>query len=320
MKRIPAVIGIDTSNYCTSLALLGFTGQLLADERIWLPVPEGERGMQQSEAVFHHVTHLPRLFIRIDFSQILVKGIGVSTAPRPVEGSYMPVFRVGTSWATSLAQVLNVPLIETTHQEGHLAAGEMSTSPPLTANQFLAVHLSGGTTELLSVQRMPTGYKIERIGGTTDLNAGQLVDRIGVALGLSFPAGAELEKLVQRSPEGSSFAVPSAVKGLECSFSGPYTALMRALKEEKVSTSTLAFAVFRCIANTLEKILRNAFAKGYPREVLIVGGVAANQLIRQRLRERLEHHSVGGTLYFAEPRLSGDNAVGVARLTLRQVE
>lgn len=320
MMQTPAVLGIDTSNYCTSLALLDFTGRILADERIWLPVPKGERGIQQSEAVFHHVTHLPRLFSRLNFSQVIVKGVGVSTAPRPVEGSYMPVFRVGTSWGSSLAHALNVPLIETTHQEGHLAAGEMSASPPLGASQFLAVHLSGGTTELLAVQRKPAGFEVQRIGGTTDLNAGQLVDRIGVALGLSFPAGPELEKLAQEAPEGSSFAVPSAVKELECSFSGPYTALVRAWKEEKVAAPILAFAVFRCIANTLEKILRNAFAKGYPREVLIVGGVAANQLIRQRLQQRLEHNSVRGSLHFAEPQLSGDNAVGVARLTLRQVE
>lgn len=320
MSKVPAALGIDTSNYCTSLALVDTEGNPLADERIWLPVPQGERGMQQSEAVFHHVNHLPDLFSKLDLSSVQVVAVGVSKAPRPVEGSYMPVFRVGTAWGASLAHAWNVPLVETSHQEGHLAAGELSASPSLAADHFLAIHLSGGTTELLNVQRKRGGYNIQRIGGTTDLNAGQVVDRIGVAMGLSFPAGPELERLAQDAPKKISFAVPSAVKGLDCSFSGPYSALARAWEGKEASPEVIAFAVLRCISNTLEKLLLNAFAAGYPRTVLIVGGVAANGLIRQRLRERLGHSAVGAALHFAQARYSGDNAVGVASLALSSLE
>jgi len=227
----------------------------------------------------------------------------------------MPVFEVGVAWGLSLSKAWDVPFWETTHQEGHIAAGSATASPPLSEESFLAIHLSGGTTDLLQVVKKEDGYDVTPVGGTRDLNAGQLVDRVGVAMGLPFPAGPSLEKLALRHT-GLPVTVPSAVRGLDCSFSGPETALLRMWEKKELSPEGIAFATLRCIANTLERWLLNAFRAGYARTVLIVGGVAANRLIRERLRHRLEHPAVGARLHFADPRYTGDNAFGVARIGL----
>lgn len=315
MEKRPAVLGIDTSNYFTSLCLVDEKGSPLFDGRMGLEVARGERGLQQSTAVFHHVRNLPRLMSRMNLEGVRIVAVCASRAPRPREGSYMPVFEVGLSWGLSLSEAWGVPFWKTTHQEGHIAAGVATAGPPLSEESFLAVHLSGGTTDLLRVAKKAEGYDITSIGGTRDLNAGQLVDRVGVAMGLPFPAGPSLEKMALRY-SGSPVTVSSAVRGLECSFSGPETALLRMCEKKELPPEGIAFATLRCIANTLERWLLNAFRAGYDRKVLLVGGVAANGLIRERLRLRLEHPAVGARLYFADPRYSGDNAFGVARIGL----
>lgn len=310
------VLGIDTSNYRTSLSLVDEKGNPLADERSWLQVGVGERGLQQSTAFFQHVNRLPDLFHRISLERVRVDGVVASGAPRPAEGSYMPVFLAGVSWGQSLAHAWGCPFWRTTHQEGHIEAGIATADRPLGGERFLAVHLSGGTTELLDVHQRPGGYDIRKLGGTRDLNAGQMVDRIGVAMGFSFPAGPELEAAMA-GEEASSFSVPSAVNGLECSFSGPLTALERAWEERRATRGEIAQATMGCIANTLEKMILNAFDLGLPKKILIVGGVAANECLKNRLRYRLEHRAIGSRLSFADPRFSGDNAFGVARLGLK---
>jgi N6-L-threonylcarbamoyladenine synthase len=122
-----AFLGIDTSCYTTSLCLLKSTGELLADARQILKVPEGNCGLQQSVMVYQHTRNLPELmaavFTHKDFK---ICGIGVSAKPRPREDSYMPAFLAGLGLARSLQAVLKVPLWEISHQENHLEAGVWS--------------------------------------------------------------------------------------------------------------------------------------------------------------------------------------------------
>lgn len=337
---IDSILGIDTSNYRTSICLIDLEGQVLAEARDLLQVQQGERGLQQSEAVFQHVMQLPKQMERIfacrdgkakvpaagsaagnqvnRHGKTRIVAAAVSTAPRPVPGSYMPVFRVGEMAARSLAAVLGIPLYETTHQEGHIAAGEYSAEERPAGDRFLAVHLSGGTSEILLCTRKQTGYTIEKLGGTNDLHAGQLIDRIGVALGLPFPAGPALEKLAAEADINAAFSVPSSVSGFDFHLSGPETALLRAVESGKVRGASIARAAEQVIANSLEKSLRFAVEQGYPKEILIVGGVASNTYIKQRLKKRLEHKAVGCRLFFTQPAYSGDNAYGVAMLGLLQ--
>jgi len=310
MKKV--LLGIDTSNYRTSLCLVGEDGQIVAEAKRLLQVKEGKRGLQQSEAVFQHVMNLPDLCDQLALTEWDVAGVCVSSRPRPVEGSYMPVFKVGEGLAKSLAIFLKVPYYLTSHQEGHIAAGEYTADQRMAVDRFLAVHLSGGTSEILDCTRTEEGYAIEKIGGTIDLHAGQLVDRIGVALGLAFPAGPYLEELGKGS--NGDFRVPSSVDGFTFSFSGPEATLLRAVESKQIPREDIARATEQCIANALEKSLRNAVEAGWSKEILIVGGVAANQYIRERLIKRLEHPAVKARLTFCDPAYTGDNAYGVAML------
>lgn len=312
-----AVLGIDTSCYTTSVALVDEKQKVLFDHRQLLRVPKGECGLQQSMAVFQHINNLPEILEKA--FQVVppkeIKTVAASIKPRPVAGSYMPVFVVASSQGRILAAGLGAPFCSTTHQEGHLRAG-MWSADLVGRHPFIAVHLSGGTSEVLLVTPERGGFIIRLVGGTTDLHAGQLVDRVGVMLGLPFPAGPHLERLAREADrEDKEITLPSAVQGYNFSFSGPAAHAER-LVRRGAPPAAVARAVERCIANTLEKVLRPLIEETGRRDILIVGGVAANLFLRERLRHRLEHRAVGARLYFAAPEYSTDNAVGVALLGL----
>lgn len=309
-------LGIDTSAYTTSLALTDHEGRLLEDQREMLKVDPGEQGLQQSRALFGHLKNLPQVIGKTlaRYSGRNIKAIAVSARPRPREDSYMPVFIAGLSLAESLSKALSVPLVTTSHQEGHLAAGLWSTGLKTNTAGFLALHLSGGTTELLLVTLLgekPLKFDVKILGGSSDIHAGQLIDRIGVAMELPFPAGPALENLARHIANGEKILVPSAVKGFQMSFSGAET-LARVLLHKNIPREVIARSIEHCIATSVEKVTRKAVMETGRRDVLVVGGVGANQYIRERLKKRLEHRAVGARLYFPEPAYSSDNAVGVS--------
>lgn len=312
MVPTPLYLGIDTSYYTTSLALVDDAGRLLEDQRRPLAVKQGERGVSPPQAVWAHLKALPEVaepLLRAYGKEI--RAVAASVKPRPIEGAYLPPFKVSEGFGRSIAAALGVPFYPSTHQEMHIMAGLWSSDRPPEGERFLAVHLSGGTTELIRVTRRAGGFDEELLGGTRDLHAGQFVDRVGVALGLPFPAGPHLEQLATGGEFGR-ITLPSSVQGYQISFSGPETAAQRLVG--KAEGADIALAVLACVAKTLEKWLRMAVDEIGLKEILIVGGVAANQILRQRLRERLEHPAVGARLSFAQPRFSTDNAVGTALL------
>lgn len=299
-------LGIDTSCYTTSLAAVDSEGRLLADERRLLPVPEGKRGLRQSEAVFLHLGNLPELaaLVKEKLGMPEIAGIAASVRPRPLEQSYMPVFTVGASFGKSLASFSGAAFWELSHQEGHLLAGIWSSG--MAEKDFYALHVSGGTTELLAVVFAGGIWKIKKIGGTEDLHAGQFIDRAGVALGLSFPAGPELEKLAQKAGS-ETVDVPVSVRGTTVSFSGPESHIQRLISAAGGSRAEIARAVESCIAASLLRLVRNAWKEYGQKPVLFIGGVMANDFIRRRL-----DGSLPGYCLFADARYSGDNAVGAA--------
>lgn len=309
-------LGIDTSNYCTSLALVDGEGRLLAEKRKLLPVRQGERGLKQSEALFLHLAQLPEVAEEIlgQTDPGRLAAIGVSVRPRPRSDSYMPVFRAGETLARTLAALAGARVVETSHQEGHIAAGLASAGSPA-KSAFLAIHLSGGTTDLLEVKCREDGegfFEINQLGGSKDLHAGQLVDRVGVAMGLSFPAGPALEKLASTAGDAElKFSAPCQSGWLH--LSGAENQAYRAIAAGQ-PPAAIARAVENCLARGLEKLLLYGSQQTGLKEALLVGGVVANQYIRQRLHKRLGHPAVGIKLYFAAPGFSGDNALGPALL------
>ncbi len=299
-------LGFDTSNYTTSVA--ASDNGVLKSKRKLLEVSKGQRGLRQSDAVFAHLKALPTLYKELlnelDISNI--KAVGVSTRPRNVEGSYMPCFLTGEGYAKVVADTLKVPLYTFSHQDGHIMAGVFSSGEmELLEDDFLSVHLSGGTTEILKSRYNGYSFDNEIVGGTKDISAGQLIDRIGVMLGLEFPCGKELEKLA----EGSNKIIKTKVSAKDgyINFSGAETQLGKMIGIEK--DSDIARAVFENIKEALSLSLIDIMRKTNINKVLMVGGVASNSLIREELEKR-----VSKEIYFASKEYSCDNATGIALL------
>ena len=305
-----SVIAFDTSNYTTSIAW--FDGSQGENCSRLLPVREGELGLRQSDAVFHHTKSLPELSGRL-FSHIAVNdvaAVGVSTRPRAVEGSYMPCFMVGYSHAKVLADALGVPVVECSHQQGHVAASLWSAGRlDLLDTPHLAWHLSGGTTELLLVEPEGKNVRCTCIGGTSDISAGQLIDRTGQILGLPFPAGKHLDALWQETNNKDIFRVKCP--GFTFSLSGVENKVSQFYSASNNKPETAAYAL-RCVCHAVFAATKNA-QKEYPGlPVVFSGGVASNSMLRKAVAPL--------DPIFSEPQYATDNAMGIAVLTYRLQE
>ncbi len=300
-------IGFDTSNYTTSAAF--FDGETGENRGRLLTVAEGALGLRQSEAVFQHVKRLHRVAEELCGGGLPgeIEAVGASTRPREAEDSYMPCFRVGEGEGRTLAAVLGVPFFPCSHQQGHIAAAAWSAGrPELMDAPHLAWHLSGGTTELLYVQpsgAMPTATPV---GGTSDISAGQLVDRVGAALGLPFPAGRALDELSRASDRDDRF--PVRLRGSTFSLSGMENKI-RGMLERGAAPADAARFTFETLAFALERATCAARERLGDLPVLCSGGVASNALLRERLAP------LGAV--FAPAQYSTDNALGVAILAHR---
>lgn len=305
------VLGLDTSNYTTSAAV--FDGQDGLNASRLLTVKEGELGLRQSEALFQHVQRLPGQVEKLAQSGLLrdIRAVGASTRPRAVEGSYMPCFLAGTSQGQSMAYLLGVPFFAVSHQQGHLAAAAWSSGHlELMDRPFLAWHLSGGTTELLRVWPDGVNVQAEILGGTSDISAGQLIDRAGVMLGLQFPAGKALDQLYDSESDCKTY--PVKLNGLTFSLSGMENKV-RQFHEKGASAGEVARFVLDLVADVVLRTTQAA-QKEYPGlPVLCSGGVASNRWLRQVME-------AGCGALFSQPQYSTDNAMGVAILTQRLLE
>ncbi len=295
-------LGIDTSNYTTSIAVSDDT-EIIAQVQTPLAVKHGERGLRQSDAVFAHTVNLPELFSKLEYSGY--SAVGVSSSPRDNEGSYMPCFIAGVSAASSASSSLNAPLYRFSHQRGHIAAALYSVGrEELLSNELIAFHVSGGTTEILHLK----DGKIGLIGGTEDLSCGKLIDRVGVMLGLDFPCGMALSELA-RFPDDIK-GIKLSVNDLSFNISGienkASDLISSGAEREYVASYVIAY-VYKLI-----KRLTEVCAERYPSLPLIYsGGVMSNHYIRAKIENEF-----GGL--FAEPRFSRDNAAGIARLAMMQ--
>lgn len=304
-----SAIGFDTSNYTTSIAV--YSSHNSKNYSKLLPVKQGELGLRQSDAVFHHIKGLPELSDRLfsDLTDELITAVGVSTRPRAVEGSYMPCFMVGYSHAKLLADTLHIPLVECSHQQGHVAAALWSAGRlDLMDTPHLAWHLSGGTTELLLVQPQGKNVICTKIGGTTDISAGQLIDRTGQLLQLPFPSGKHLDAISADAEKRDLFNIKCNVT--EFSLSGMQNKMQQYHFQNANDAETAGY-VLRSIADVILRATINA-QKEYNLPVVFSGGVASNALLR-RVLSPLDP-------IFAQPCYSTDNAMGVAIIASRLQE
>ena len=301
------VLGIDTSNYTTSVAV--FDGRDGENRSRLLDVAPGQLGLRQSDAVFSHVKRLPALLegLLADMGHPTVEAVAVSTRPRAVEGSYMPCFLAGVMAARSAAAALDVPCYAVSHQQGHVAAALWSAGRlELMDRPHLAWHLSGGTTELLLVEPEGANVRATKLGGTSDISAGQVMDRTGKLLELPFPAGKALDALSE-----TGAAKPFRVKtdGLTFSLSGLENQIRAFYQKTGSAADTAAFAI-GSVVDAVLRLTRAAQAQYPGLEVVFSGGVASNRTLRK----------ICPFCVFAAPQFSTDNAMGVAILGRRLLE
>lgn len=303
-------IGIDTSNYTTSVALYDSETNSIVSKRKLLPVSDGQLGLRQSDAVFHHTQQLPmlfeQLFADVDVDASDIKAVCASFAPRKMQGSYMPCFTVGSGFARALSATLGVELYDVSHQQGHIAAALYSIDRlDLLSERFIAFHVSGGTTDALLVNGTPGEFlSCELIATTLDLNAGQLVDRVGLMLGCSFPCGKQLEALACEC--GDIINVRPTLKGNDCCLSGVENICKKAINDGK-SDAYVAKLCLKYIEATLLSMTGKLIEQYGDIPVVFAGGVMSNSIIRKNITEALKCD-------FSKPEFSTDNACGVAVL------
>lgn len=293
-------LGFDTSNYTTSIAL--FDGKTIVQQKQVLSVKPGEKGLRQSDAVFQHTVNIPKLIDKFDFDNI--DAVGVSTRPRNIEGSYMPCFLVGENVATVLSDVNGIPMHKTSHQVGHILAALYSTNQiDLIKQKFIALHLSGGTTEVLLVTPDKDEIiKAEVIASSNDLKAGQAIDRCGVMLGMSFPCGKELDLLSQKSE--MEYKHKPTIKNLDCSLSGVENKAHK-MFDNNEKPEDIAKFVLSYISQSVLAMLDKVIEQYGEMPIVFSGGVSSNSLLRKTIKEKYD-------AYFALPEFSLDNAAGVA--------
>ena len=304
-------LGIDTSNYATSLAVFDTNaGEVVCDCKRFLPVREGQLGLRQSDALFHHTAALPEMLAelgqKVNLTQI--EAVGVSARPRPVNASYMPCFLAGVSAATAFCAAKGIPLVQTTHQQGHISAALFAASgADLFGKEELVFHVSGGTTDLLHCKGPDS---ITCIGTSSDLYAGQAVDRLGVRLGYAFPAGIYVSQLAAACTENIKPKV--SVRGTTCSLSGLQNQCEKLLAEGKSPEYVSKYCLL-CVAETLRRMAAAALEWNPGLPVVFAGGVMSSEIVRDYITKRMQY------AYFVPGKFASDNAIGVSILAAREI-
>ena len=296
-------LGIDTSNYTTSCAVYDEISDKVVQKKKLLPVKSGELGLRQSDAVFHHTVQLPQLINEL-FSEFngYISAVGVSEVPVRQKGSYMPCFLPGVSAATAVACVNNIDLYKYSHQQGHLMAALYSAGKrELYGKEFLAFHVSGGTTQLLSVKG---DLEATLIASSLDLKAGQAVDRVGVMLGFPFPAGKYVDELASKSDK--KYKINLKLNNGNCNLSGVENKCKEMFKKGENKEDICRYCI-DYIITALEKMMLYALSEYGEMPVVFSGGVMANSIIKKYFTEKYG-------AFFAEPEFSSDNAAGIAIL------
>ncbi len=298
-------LGLDTSNYTTSAAIYDTDTQEIQQSKKLLPVKHGEKGLRQSDAVFHHTVQLPEVLAELQIPGHALNGIGVSVRPRNIKNSYMPCFLCGEGLAQAFGQILQIPVFKTSHQIGHILAALYSSGKLSWIDKpFLAFHVSGGTTDCILCKPDEDLFSITPVSSSLDLKAGQLIDRVGLMLGLHFPCGMALEQLAMQSRQ--KFRYKPVMKQADCCLSGLENQCAR-MQKDGIPACDIALFCLTAVSEVLIAMTQQAL-KHFPEiPVLYAGGVMADQYIQNRLKQQIYSE-----IAFAEPEFSCDNAAGTA--------
>ena len=310
------ILGLDTSCYTTSIAAITLDKKIILNEKIILKVKKDCKGLRQSEAVFQHVNNMGEIsqIINNKLKDYKVIGICASTKPRPIDNSYMPVFSVGSNFGKLLSSINNCDFYETSHQENHIEASLFNNNLN-NKKRFLAVHISGGTTEILLVEKENSGYKIDIVGGSLDVSFGQLIDRLGVKLNYNFPCGKYIDENAIKCEKKIEQGLKTSVKEGYMNLSGIENKINKIIDTydneymSKILLDTLVRCMYKSLIFVCEKYNIN--------EVLFGGGVSASQYINKELSQKLKKEKIKA--YFTKPQYATDNALGCAIIGLNKM-
>ena len=301
------ILGIDTSAYTTSIALINEeNNEILADERKILEVKKGQKGLRQQEAVFQHLKNLPELYAKITHDISKINTVSVSSRPRNEEDSYMPVFIVGRNFGKVISHTLNCELFEYSHQENHISSSLIDNYKSV--DEFLAVHISGGTTEFVSAKKGIKGFETKIVGQTKDITFGQLIDRLGIMMDFPFPCGKYMEEYI-KGKNVEKLTTPRIIKGSYINLSGMenyFGNLLNKYTKEEIITS-----LFDYIAEYIVQVIYSV-SHLHHKTLIISGGVASNSYIRNYIMKSIK----GYEILFPAVNNSSDNAVGLAFLPI----
>ena len=285
-------LGIESTAHTFSCAIIekkGKKGKILSDVRNIYRPPKGE-GIHPREASRHHIENSPTVLSDcLKEAKITIKDLDIiSYAAGPGLG---PCLRVGAVVARSIASYYNIPIYPVNHAIGHIELGKLLTG----AKNPLVLLVSGGHTMLLAF--LNKQWRV--FGETLDITLGQLLDQFGRSIGFASPCGENIEKLAKTSSK--YVTLPYSVKGNDVSFSGLLSATKSIVPNSKADACfSLQETAFAMVSEAVERALSFTGKK----ELLIVGGVAANERLSEMLRDVCKRH---GCKFFVSPqKFAGD--------------
>lgn len=298
-------LGIESTAHTFGCSIVDSEGRVLSDARDVYEAPEGE-GIHPREASRHHMQVSPNIFRQSLLSAVVsmkdIDIVGYSAGP-----GLGPCLRVGAVVARTLSGFYGKPLVPINHALGHLELGTMLTG----ASDPLVLLVSGGHTMTLAFSH----GRWRVFGETLDITVGQLLDQFGRALGFASPCGSRIEQLAAESA-GKYMQLPYIVKGNDVSFSGLLTSAIKIADKSETADAcySLQETAFAMLAEAVERALSFTGKK----EMMIVGGVAANKRLAVMLESVCMRQSAN--LFVCPLKFAGDNGAQIAWTALREYE
>ena len=274
-------------------------GKILSDIRNQYRAPEGS-GIHPREASRHHAqTASSVLKQSLEKAKTTMKEVDIiAYSAGPGLG---PCLRVGAVIARALAAFYNKPLIPVNHALGHIELGTMITG----ASDPLVLLVSGGHTIMVAFSEK----RWRVFGETLDITIGQLIDQFGRAIGFASPCGGRIEQLASQSSQ-NYLRLPYIVKGNDVSLSGLLTAAIKLASEPRNALSDICYSLQETAFAMITESVERAISFTGKRQVMIVGGVAANKRLVEMLESASERFDA--KLFSCPINFAGDNAVQIA--------
>jgi N6-L-threonylcarbamoyladenine synthase len=290
-------LGIEGTAHTFGIGIVSEDGKIWTDERGVYTPPEG-KGIIPSEARKYHEevskTILERAinYAGISFDEIDI--ISYSAGP-----GLPPPLLFTAKFAKELAEKFSKSLVKVHHGIAHIEIGRLLSG----CKDAVVVYLSGGHNAVLAF--VNDSYKV--FGETQDITIGNLFDTVAREMGLSMPGGPKIEELAKNGK--NYITLPYAVKGMDVSFSGIQTAVLR-LISEGVSKEDVAFSLQETCFAMLTEVAERALAHTEKNELLLVGGVASNKRLQEMMNKMCEER--GAKFYVVPSKYSSDNGVMIA--------